>query len=62
MSKVVPGDCNNRLQKIANEVIGNSINYYENLDLIDERLSAEGLSFIDSIDYTLMNSIISVIF
>ena len=51
LSKEVPKDWNNLLRKIAKEKIGNSINYYDNLELIDECLSSEGLAFIDSIDY-----------
>lgn len=51
ISKEVPKDWNNRLYLLTQDIIGDSINYYENLELIDERLCSEGLSFIDSIDY-----------
>ena len=50
-AEVVPDDWNLRLQQIAQDIVGDSINYYENLELIDEHLSSEGLSFIDSIDF-----------
>ena len=50
-SKNVPKDWNDKLQQIAKNVIGDSINYFDNLELIDEQLSSEGISFIDSIDY-----------
>lgn len=51
VSEAVPEEWNEKLLQIAKEIIGNSINYFDNLELIDERLSSEGLPFIDSIDY-----------
>ena len=51
LSEAVPVDWDKRLQLIAKEIIGDSINYYDTLELIDERLSSEDLTFLDSIDY-----------
>ena len=50
-SENIPQDWYIRLQKIADDVIGDSINYYDNLELIDEQLSSQGLAVFDSIDY-----------
>ena len=51
LSEAIPYDYNERMERIAQEIIGDSINYYDNLEMIDEQLSSAGLSFIDSIDY-----------
>ena len=51
LAEIVPNNCPDLLKSIAQDIIGNSINYYENLELIDEQLASLGLSFIDSIDY-----------
>lgn len=51
VAEAVPEEWNEKLLQIAKDIIGDSINYFDNLELIDERLSSEGLSFIDSIDY-----------
>ncbi len=51
LSIVVPENWERRLSKIAVEIIGDSINYYDSLDVIDEQLSHYGVSFLDSMDY-----------
>lgn len=51
VAEAVPEEWNEKLLQIAKDIISDSINYFDNLELIDERLSAEGFSFIDSIDY-----------